>query len=210
MLKTGGKTKVDAWMKNTATEELQHTDSILKNYTISDIYVQVVLLRMRSMCYFIKADWKNLQYADTVFRSIAEAYGPYKKAGITELAAYAKAKLEPMADFNKSYVSFFTRAMKPLTEDESEYFTGSAIKEFRDANDVFESQLEKITASPSVADTLLYQLFHGYVYRQIDPVIRELLTAYLNESIKEKFKRADTLRGSITLKERGGMCYTTV
>ena len=68
------------------------------------------------MCEFITADWKDLQHADTVFRSIADAYPPYKKAGITELSAYAKAKLEASGDLNQNYVHFFIENMKTLTD----------------------------------------------------------------------------------------------
>ncbi len=197
-LKSGDKRSIDIWMKNTAASELKHSDSILHNYKITDIGIQVMLIRTRAMCDFITANWQVLQHTDTVFRNMQEAYGPFKKAGITELAAYAKARLQPQPDFNKSYLRFFIEAMKPLNENEKAFFIGNTISVFAAAQDIFESEFKTIAPSPSVADTLLYRLFKGYVYRQFDPVISKQLSAYLNKGIKEKFKKADTLRGSVT------------
>ncbi|MEO8416405.1 MAG: M1 family metallopeptidase [Ginsengibacter sp.] len=197
-LKSGDTAKVDEWMKKTAAIELKHCDSMLNQYNVSDISARIFLLRTRALCEFITANWKDLQHADTVFSSIANAYPPFKKAGITELSAYAKAKLEAPGSLNQNYISFFTENMKKLTADENAFFTSSSVKLFNDANEVFETELKKVAAVPVIADTSMGQLFRGYVYRQIDPVISEQLSAYVNKIIQGKFTRADTLRGSIT------------
>jgi len=197
-LKSGDKAKVDAWMQQTAALELEHCENVLNRYNITDIKTQVFLTRMRAMCEFITGDWQNLQHADTVFISIANIYPLYKKAGITELSAYAKAKLEASGNVNQNYVRFFIENMKKLTPDEKTYFIGSIVKIFNDANNVFESELKKVIAGPVVTDTSMSTLFSGYVYRQINPSVSEQLLAYLNKSILVKFTRADTLRGSIT------------
>lgn len=203
MLKSGNKEKVDAWMTKTAAIESKHCDSILKNCNVTNINTQIFLLRMRTMSEFITTDWKNLQHADTIFRGISEMYLPYKKAGIAELSAYAKAKLDPSQDVNRNYVSFFIENLGTLTLDEKIYFIGSSISLFNTANDLFESEIKKATDSSSIADTLMSWLFRSYVYRQIDPGICEQLTVYINKIILDKFTRADTLRGSIT-PERAG------
>jgi len=197
-LKSGDEAKIDAWMKKTAAIEARHCDSVLTHYNITDISTQVFLLRTRAMCEFITADWKNLQHADTVFSSMEDAYPPYKKAGITELSAYAKAKLEPSGNLNENYVRFFIENMKTLNADEKAYFIGSSVKLFNSANDVFETELKKVITAPVVADTSMGGLLRGYVYRQIDPAASQQLSAYLNKTILDKFTRADTLRGSIT------------
>ena len=197
-LKSGDKVKIDAWMQKTAASELKHCDSVLNHYTITDINTQVFLIRTKALCEFIKGDWKDLQHADTVFSSMTDAYPPYKKAGITELSAYAKAKLEASGDPNQNYVHFFIENMKTLTADEKAYFIGSNVKLFNDANEVFESELKKVAAAPLVADTSMGRLLRGYVYRQIYPAASRQLSAYLNKTILDKFTRADTLRGSIT------------
>lgn len=196
-LKNGDKVKTDAWMQKTAASELRHCDSVLNHYDITDINAQVFLIRMKAICEFITGDWKGLQHADTVFNSMTDAYPPYKKAGITELSAYAKAKLETAGDLNQNYVRYFIENMKTLTADEKAYFIGSNVKLFNDANEVFESELKKVIAAPLIADTSMGRLFRGYVYRQIDPAASEQLSAYLNKTILDKFTRADTLRGSI-------------
>jgi hypothetical protein len=198
MLKAGDKKSIYTWMKNTAAIESKHIDSVFKNCNVTDLNVQVFLIRLRALCDFSMGNWQDLQHTDTVFRSMAEAYPPFKKAGITELAAYAKAKLQYSPDFSKSYVSFFTDAMKPLNENEKIFFIGYTVGGFNNAKNSFEKALMKVKASSSIADTLMYGLFNGYVFSRFDTAIGRQLLAFLNTSIKEKFKRADTLRGSIT------------
>src|SRR5664279_1872889 len=193
-LKSGDRVKIDEWMKKTAAIESKHCDSILNQYNVTDINTRVFLIRTRALCEFITADWKDLQHADTVFSRFANAYPPYRKAGITELSAYAKAKLEASGSLNQNYVRFFIENMRTLTGDEKAYFIGSSVKLFNDANEVFETELKKVVAVPVVADTSMGRLFRGYVYRQVDPAVSEQLSAYVNKIILDKFTRADTLR----------------
>jgi Peptidase family M1 domain len=200
LLKSGDKGKIDAWIKSTAASELKHMDSVSKKYTITNTSVQSSFAMRTLFCKFITAKWEDVKYADTIFRNWQQIHPAFKKAGMTQLSSYAKAKLQQEPDFNKSYMHFFAEDMKPLSEEEKEVYVGYIMKMYKDAPDGFEEDLKKITGKPFIADTSasMFSLLNNYVSMQSDPALTEQLSAFLNESIKEKFTRADTLRGSIT------------
>ena len=199
-LKTGDKAKINAWMKSTAASELKHMDSVSKKYTITNTSVQSSFAMRTLFCNFITAKWEDVKYADTIFKNWQQMHPAFKKAGMSPLSSYAKATLQKEPDFNKSYMHYFAEDMKPLSEGEKEVYVGYIMKMYKDAPHGFEEDLKKITEEPFIADTSasMFSLLNNYVFMQVDPGITEQLSAYLNESIKEKFKRADTLRGSIT------------
>ncbi|MEO7802635.1 MAG: M1 family metallopeptidase, partial [Ginsengibacter sp.] len=134
---------------------------------------------------------------DTVFKHLKGGAPAFIKVGIAELASYAKVKLQPAGDINKNYMQFFISAMAPLNQTEKEMFVGSRLGNLSAAATLFENELARVKALPSLGDTSLYNLFKGYVYRQFNNVTRQQLASYINENIKTKFTKADTLRGSI-------------
>src|SRR5450755_631708 len=117
-LKTGDKAKINAWMKSTAASELSHMDSISKNYTITNSNVQSSFAMTTLFCNFITAKWEDIKYADTIFKNWQQIPPAFRKAGMSPLSSYAKARLQQEPDFNKSYMHFFTEDMKRLSEDE--------------------------------------------------------------------------------------------
>ena len=197
-LQSNDPANVEAWMKKTALQVSRHTDSLLKNYSFTDPYLVASLKRMLALSYYINGDWHDLQYADTVYRSMPEDFDFYKRIGMVELAAYAKAKLDPGTDFPSAYVAEFKKIIQPLSEDDKERCITGILKQFNDAQQQFETQMANVRSVPVIAYNDLPELLRAYVYRQINPQTREKLLARLTADIKDKFRRADTLRGSIT------------
>ena len=198
MLKTDDTALINTWMKNTGAQELKHTDSILNNYTITNTWLKATLIITMALCNFITGNWEDLKHTDTAFRNMEQMPPAFKKAGITELASFAKAKIQPTENFSKNYMRFFTEAIKPLSEDEKELFVGFIIGNIGNAANLFDREIKKIGASPTISDTSIYNLLKGYVYMQISADIRKQLLDYINKNIRGKFTKADTLRGTIT------------
>ncbi|MEO6837603.1 MAG: M1 family metallopeptidase, partial [Ginsengibacter sp.] len=198
-LKAGNETKTRAWMKSIAASELKHMDSVSKKFTIKNSDVALNYNMGKLFCNFILADWKNTAFADTLFRSSEEIPPAFKKAGLSQLSSYAKASMQPSADFNKNFMQFFIESMKPLTEEEKEQYLGYIISLSRDAPKKFEERINKVKTKPNIADTSveLFSILGDYVYGQVKSALIDQIAAYLNEGIKGKFTRADTLRGSI-------------
>jgi len=197
-LKTGDEEKTNAWMKSIAASELKHMDSVSKNFRINNEDVAFTYGMRKLFCNFILADWKNAAFADTVLRSL-ETAPAFKKAGLSQLSSYAKASMQDSKKFNENFIQFFRESMKPLTEDEKEMYIGYIIKMSRDAPNTFDKTIKKVTAKPLIADTStgMFTLLSNYVYAKVNPTLTDKMAAYLNEGIKGKFTRADTLRGTI-------------
>ena len=198
-LKPGDEAITGAWMRGIALSELKHLDSVSKNFTINNAEDALSYGMRKLFCIFIIGDWKNAAFADTLFRNSEKIPPSFKKAGFSQLSSYAKASMQPTGDFNKNFMQFFTESMKPLTEDEKEQYLGYIISLSRDASKNFEETINKVAAKPLIADTSadMFSILSNYVYEQVKPAQTDQLAAYLNEGIKGKFTRADTLRGSI-------------
>ncbi len=198
-LQAGDEAKTGAWVKTTAVSELKHIDSVSKNFTINNANVALSYSMKKLFCNFILADWKDVVFADTLFRNLEQTHPAFKKAGFSQLSSYAKASMLPSNDFNKNFMHFFMESMKPLTEDEKELYIGYIIKMSKDAPKTFEETINKVAVEPLIADTSaeMFSILGNYVYKQVNPKLTGQLAAYLNESIKGKFTRADTLRGAI-------------
>ena len=198
LLKTGDTTAIHTWIKNMAVSELKHTDSILKNYAIMDPFLLVTLIRTKSLCNFITADWADLSQTDTVFKHIQQGAPAFKKGGIAELSCYAKAMQLPGNDFKKSYHDFFMKAMDSLTANEQETFISNVLSKMNVAAVRYQKDINKFKKAAFVSDTSLYDFLKSYVYGQLKEINYNELSAYINKAVKEKFTKADTLRGSIT------------
>ena len=197
-LKTGDKEKTNTWMKSIAASELKHIDSVSKNFRINNEEVAFTYSMKKLFCNFILSDWTNAAFADTAFRSL-EAAPAFKKAGLSQLSSYAKASLQDSKNFNKNFIQFFRESMRPLTEDEKEMYIGYIIKMSKDAPNSFDETIKKVIAKPLITDTSaqMFSLLGNYVYAKVNPALTGEMAACLNESIKGKFTRADTLRGTI-------------
>jgi hypothetical protein len=198
-LKTDNESKMHAWMKHIAASELKHIDSVSKNFQINSEDVAFNYGMSKLFCHFILADWKNAAYGDTIFRNIKRIHPAFKKAGLSQISSYAKASMQPSGNFNNNFMQFFKESMEPLTEDEKEAYIVQIINLSKDAPKKFEEEINKVKAGSLIADTSadMLSILGDYVYEQINPALTYLLAAYLNEGIKEKFTRADTLRGTI-------------
>ena len=122
----------------------------------------------------------------------------FKKAGIAELSSYAKAALQPGDDLNKTYWQNFMQAMDLLTAHEKEMFIGYVLSNMNASSTLYTKEFENFKGRSFVSDTSIYDFLRGYVYGELKTRFYTRLSAYINKAIKEKFTKADTLRGSIT------------
>jgi hypothetical protein len=197
-LKPGDSVSTDAWIKSKAASELKHADSILNNYAIDNIRATYLLIIKKLYCNFILGNWQQLSHADTAYRVLKLMPQSFQTAGRSELAAYARAMLQPGKDFNKSFIAFYAQLMAPLPADEKIAYTGQVGYWFRGPVDNFNDAVKKISSHLTVGDTSLYGLFSTYVAcRFVNRGIPELLTNYTNKLVAGKFTRADTLRGTL-------------
>lgn len=126
------------------------------------------------------------------------AAAAFKKGGVAELSCYAKAMLQPGNDFKKSYHDFFMKTMNSLTLDEQEMFISNVLSKMNVAALQYQKDINKFKKASFVSDTSLYSFLKSYVYGQLKEVYYDNLSAYIIKTVKEKFTKADTLRGSIT------------
>ncbi len=201
-LQTADTNSANIWLKNIATIELPHIDSILNNYTISNPNIKLDMMVAKSCFNLIAGNWNNLQYEDTLFKQIVELPDYWRRAGPIEFATYAKVKLQSPAEVSKYYIPIFKKSLEPFSLADKNNIVNNINSRSFYFSKIYDEELKKIKALLFVGDTSLKNLINGYAYKHLKLMTGNSLFEYALElRVTEKFTRADTLRGAIN-KER--------
>lgn len=194
---TGDTGLINTWIINTASAEIQFTDSILSNFNIKDRRSESELLKRRIYCEFITGNWDRLKYSDTILLKSS----PLGNERFSDLASFAKTALQTSSDkgnFNSLFISNLNESLKEVSSNEKAIYTGSVLSRISRSENIYDKELVRLSKISAAADTSLMRLFQAYVYMKIGNSIREDLEKYNFKNISDDFTRSDSLRGTLS------------
>ncbi|MDQ3193474.1 MAG: M1 family metallopeptidase, partial [Bacteroidota bacterium] len=202
VFKTDDDLLIDRWIKRTAAKDLEQLERIDKKYNISQWRLKAELIRRKAYSNFILGNWDKLKTTEKAFKDISQMPEALRKAGLGELASYAKLKLQlPVfneTDFSKNYMRIFKQGIDELTQQEKIDFIGRAINLIGKSQASYDDEVKKFSSASTISDTSLFSLFQGYVYKTFYPGIKNEFKDFIQNSISASFTKADSLRGTLT------------
>ncbi len=191
-LTVGDSAAVNNWMKNTASQEVKHIDSILEHCIITDPDINRQLLETRVYCYFILSNWDSTLTAINRCRDVALGPPEAKNLICGEIFPYAKSKQMPANDFAKNYVFIFNDEFTWMGEDDRERMPVFFISQYLEpATNSINDKLKKAVTDGVVSGSALNDLLLTYTHAAIAKEATVPLKEFDRKTEAENFSSID-------------------
>lgn len=197
LLQPDDEASVDAWIKNAATIELPHIDSILGNYEVTNPGLHLALILTKQSCNLILGHWKNLNNP-TIASQLPPSIPGYEREGVLiGFRSYAEVMSKSSPDFSKNYIPALKEALSLFDNKDKIKIASIALQYSSLTSHQFKGRIKKIKEKTVASGIPLLWSIITYAFKKSEEQTSGLLSSYTNKLISESFTRADTLRGAI-------------